>query len=85
LKNYSHESKQQKIHVEQKMSIFHSVDWEHVYRDWRFVTVIAVLTVIVVTYLLTGNMTWHPRGVWYWSVPEKVGPHAADLPPVTHP
>jgi hypothetical protein len=45
----------------------------------------SVLVVIVVTYLLTGNLTWHPHGGWSWSVPEKVDQHAADLPPDTHP
>jgi hypothetical protein len=84
LKNYLVEPKQQKIHPEQKMSIFRPIDWEHVYRDWRFLTVTAVLVVIIGTYLLTGNMTWHPYGGWRWSVPEKVDQHAADLPPVTH-
>jgi hypothetical protein len=85
LKNYSVEPKQQKVHSEQKMSIFHRVDWEHVYRDWRFLIAASVLVVIVVTYLLTGNLTWHPHGGWSWSVPEKVDQHAADLPPDTHP
>jgi hypothetical protein len=70
---------------ERKMSVFHPVDWGRVHQDWRFLTVAAVLVIIIGTYLLTGNMTWHPYGGWRWSVSEKVDPHAADLPPAAHP
>jgi hypothetical protein len=78
------EKKHQRIQ-ERKMNVLRDVDWNHVYRDWRFLTLGFVVLVAVGTYLLTGNLTWRPHGYWRWSVSEKVDQHAADLPPVAHP
>ena len=69
---------------ERKMPAFHKVDWQHVYRDWRFMVGGCVVLVIVVTYLLTGDFFWRPNGPWHRET-EKVSIHAADLPPAAHP
>jgi len=72
------------VHTEQKMKALRPIDWQHPYRDWRFLTAIAVILVIVVTYLLTGDISWRPRGNWHPEV-NRVNQNAAVLPPVTKP
>jgi hypothetical protein len=69
---------------ERKMSSFRDINWHRAYRDWRVLIAVLVLLVILVTYLMTGDLTWHPRGPWRQDV-EKSDKYGTDLPPVTRP
>ena len=69
---------------DQKASSFRPFSWRRLYRDWRFLTVLSLIVVAVVSYLLTGDLSWQPRGDWNRTA-EKSDKHGTDLPPVTNP
>jgi hypothetical protein len=66
----------------EKMNKLRGVQWLRSYRNWAFLIVAVVFLVGTATYLLTGNLTWHPNGHWRW---EKVtnDRYGTELPPVT--
>ncbi len=47
--------------AEQRLSSLRAFHWRHFYRERRFVIVASLVLVVVVTYALTGDFTWHPR------------------------
>lgn len=67
---------------EQKMSSLRPVSWSRVYRDWRFLAAFFLIAVAVVSYLVTGDLSWRPFGRWHQTV-EKSDKTGTDLPPVT--
>ena len=56
--------------------------WRNAYRDWRVLIVVFLATVFLVTYLMTGDSSWKPKGSWGRTV-ETNDKHGTDLPPVT--
>jgi len=67
---------------EQKMSSLRPVSWRHIYRDWRFLTAFFLIGAAVISYLLTGDLSWRPLGHWQQTT-EKSDKLGTDLPPVT--
>jgi hypothetical protein len=47
--------------AEQRMSSLRAFHWRHFYLDRRFLIIASLILVILVTYALTGDFTWHPR------------------------
>jgi len=56
--------------------------WRRAYRDWRVLTAVFLIVVFAVTYLMTGDSSWRPKGPWGRTV-ETSDKHGTDLPPVT--
>jgi multisubunit Na+/H+ antiporter MnhB subunit len=65
-----------------KMDKLRGVQWLRSYRNWAVLMVSIVALVGIATYLLTGNLTWHPHGHWRWEK-ETNDRYGTDLPPVT--
>jgi cytochrome c-type biogenesis protein CcmH/NrfG len=36
--------------------------WRRAHRDWRFLAVVFLMMVAIVTYVMTGNLAWRPHG-----------------------
>jgi hypothetical protein len=56
--------------------------WRRAYRDWRVLMAAFLAVVFLVTYLMTGDFNWRPKGPWdrTTETKDKLG---TDLPPVT--
>ncbi|GEM_PF-2139896 len=56
--------------------------WHRAFHDWRFLMAVFVLLVFLVTYLMTGDMAWKPKGNWFRTV-EKSDKQKTNLSSVT--
>ncbi len=36
--------------------------WQRAHRDWRFLAVVFLMMIAIVTYVMTGNLAWRPHG-----------------------
>ncbi len=57
---HHHEHKQMNS-VEQGDAAANVPYWRRAHRDWRFVAVVVLMLIAIVTYVLTGDLTWQVR------------------------
>ena len=36
--------------------------WRRAHRDWRFLAVVVLMLIAIVTYVMTGDLAWQPHG-----------------------
>jgi hypothetical protein len=58
---HKYEHKHQPI-VEQDISDVRVPYWRRAHRDWRFLVVVVVMLIAIMTYVMTGDLRWQNHG-----------------------
>ena len=58
---HKHEKKHPQTFIPE-ISPVRAPTWAHAHRDWRFLAVVFLMMVALVTYVMTGNLAWRPDG-----------------------